>query len=222
MAIEKALVKLELINVDEGVRISSEQTKISAYRLILYPSIAEMFPIIPHQTQVDIIAYYEDGIQMMWGEISLSLPEQINVEVLSSAGERQERRKNLKVRTSFDAKVVAMKSLGKRKRRMRTNANIRVRDLSLGGVGFFSDSLFFRNQMISIDLSYLKPGFIVEFLVLRREKIIGYGFAPSFRYKYGGMVLKLSGEQERMVCEYVYKVQITDYLRRKEKNPVRM
>ena len=217
MAIERALVKVDLVNVDEGISISSERAQFSAYRLIMYAIQGNEFPILPHQTQVDMIAYYEDGIKLMWGEVSLSLPGQINVEVLSNSGKKQERRKNLKVRTSFDAKVLAVESMGRRKRRMKVKSDIRVRDLSLGGVGFFSDSLFFRNQVIALDLSYLKPGFVVDFQVLRREKNIGYGgYPPGFKYKYGGRVLRLTGEEERMVCEYVFKVQITDYNRRKE------
>ncbi|MCL2164986.1 MAG: PilZ domain-containing protein [Oscillospiraceae bacterium] len=219
MAIEMALVKVDLINADEGISISSERVQFSAYRLILYAMQGEALPILPHQTQVDIVAYYEDGVKLMWGEVSISLPGQINIEVLSNSGEKQERRRNVKVRTSFDAKVSAIESMGRRKRRINVKSDIRVRDLSLGGVGFFSDSMFLKNQIIVLDLSYLKSGFLADFQVLRREKNTGYGgYSPGFKYKYGGRVLKLTGEEERMVCEYVYKVQITDYHRRKEKS----
>ena len=219
MAVERALVKVDLINNEEGIIVSSERAQFSSYRLILNQKPGTLFPILPHQTHVDIVAYFEDGIQLMWGEVSLSLPDRINVEVTSRSGEKQERRKNLKVRASFDAKVRAMWSMGRRKVRVRLGADIHVRDISMGGLGFFSDSRFFRNQRIELDLSYLKPGFKVEFQILRKEKNLNYsGFPLGFKYRYGGKFLKLRAEEERLVCEYVFRIQLQDYQRRKRKN----
>jgi hypothetical protein len=92
----------------------------------------------------------------------------------------------------------------------------------MGGLGFYSDKHFLRNQQLELDLNYLKPGFKVDFQVLRKEKNPNYsGFPLGFKYKYGGKFLKLNAEEERLVCEYVFRVQLVDHQKRKKKNSQR-
>jgi hypothetical protein len=209
-------MKALIVNEEAGINISSENASLVGSKLSLR---GKDFPVTAHKTRVDVVTYFEDGLRFMWGEISLSLPEQVNVDIMSDPGKRQERRRNLKVRTSFDAKVLSVESLGKKRRRMRVDEGIRLRDLSLGGAGFFSNHVFFRNQKIVLDLSYLKPGFVTVFQVLRRERTQEHpeSGARGFRFRYGGRVLKLTGEEERTVCEYVFKVQLTEHHRRKNR-----
>ncbi|MDR1572006.1 MAG: PilZ domain-containing protein [Clostridiales Family XIII bacterium] len=220
MAIGDNIIKVDISKSDERIFASSDHISVNGNRIVLHgKDMAE----IPHQTQVDIVAYFEDGLQFMWGVVTLSIPKQINVEIVSQVAKKEERRQSLKVRTSFDAKAVRVYSMGRLRRSMKTDTDIKIRDLSLGGAGFFSNHPFFRKQRITLDLSFLKQGFKAEFQVLRRERVEDRTDAagnvtgpPDFKFRYGGRVLRLTSEQERLVCEYVFKVQISEHHKRKE------
>ncbi|MDR1246327.1 MAG: PilZ domain-containing protein [Clostridiales Family XIII bacterium] len=218
MAITKRIVKVDISKLDEGLHASADNVTIEPDRLIMR---GVDFMNIPHQTPVDIIIYYEDGIQFFFGEITLSLSTQINVEILSVVSDKKERRRSLKVRTSFDASAVLMFSM-KERRHMRVNVPIRVRDLSMGGIGFFCNHPFFRRQKLILDMSYLKKDFELEFQILRKEKIEAHmvdGVEISkvgFKFRYGGCILSITAEQERLITEYVFKVQLSEHQRRKE------
>jgi hypothetical protein len=219
MTIEKRIVKADISKLDEGFHASAENVTLDLHRMIMHGT---GFMNIPHRTPVDVIIYYEDGIQYSSGEVTLSLAKQINVEIVSAVGDKKERRRNLKVRTSFDATVIRMFSLTE-KRCMRIDVPIRVRDLSVGGIGFFCNHPFFRKQKLILDLSYLKRGgFKIEFQILRKEKIEAHmvdGVEISkigFKFRYGGRISRITTEQERLITEYVFKVQLSEYQKRKD------
>ncbi|MDR2089995.1 MAG: hypothetical protein LBP73_11665 [Clostridiales Family XIII bacterium] len=220
MAIAKRIVKVDISKLDAGLHVSAENVAIEPSRLILR---GVGFTNIPHRTPVDIIVYYEDGIQFFFGEVTLSLSTQINVEILSVVSDKKERRRSLKVRTSFDARGLRMFSLTG-KRSMRINVPIRVRDLSMGGIGFFCNHPFFRRQRIILDMSYLKDDFKVGFQILRKERIEAHMVGGvdiskiGFKFRYGGILLQITAEQERLITEYVFKVQLSEHQRRKETN----
>jgi hypothetical protein len=218
MAIAKRIVKVDILKFDEGFHASAEDVTIEPNRLIMRGA---GFMDIPHQTSVDIIVYYEDGIQFFFGEVTLSLTTQINVEIISVVSDKKERRRSLKVRTSFDAMAIRMFSMSGH-RCMRIAVPIRVRDLSMGGIGFFCNHPFFRKQKLILDMSYLKSGFKVEFQILRKEKIGAHmveGVEVSkigFKFRYGGIISRITAEQERLITEYVFKVQLSEHQRRKD------
>jgi hypothetical protein len=218
MALAKRIVKVDISKLDEGFHASAENVTTEPDRLILRGA---GFMNIPHRTPVDIIVYYEDGIQFFFGEVTLSLPKQINVEILSVVSDKKERRRSLKVRTSFDATAFRMYSLTG-KRFMRIDVPIRVRDLSMGGIGFFCNHPFFRKQKLFLDMSHLQNGFKVEFQILRKEKVEAHmvdGIELSkigFKFRYGGCILRITAEQERRITEYVFKVQLAERQKRKD------
>jgi hypothetical protein len=218
MAVAKRIVKVDISKFDAGLHASAEDVTIESERLIMR---GFGFMNIPHQTPVDIIVYYEDGIQFFFGEVTLSLPKQINIEILSVMSDKKERRRNLKVRTSFDATAIRMFSMTGSKR-MRINVPIRVRDLSVGGIGFFCNHPFFRKQKLILDLGFLKNGFKAEFQILRKERVEAHmvdGIELStikFKFRCGGRILRLTTEQERLITEYVFKVQLSEYQKRKD------
>ncbi|MDR2356110.1 MAG: hypothetical protein LBE16_07930 [Clostridiales Family XIII bacterium] len=218
MAIAKRIVKIDISKLDEGLHASAEDVTVEPNRLILRGA---GFMDIPHRTPVDIIVYYEDGIQFFFGEVTLSLPKQINVDILSVVSDKKERRRSLKVRTSFDARALRMFSVTGN-RSMRIDAPIRVRDLSMGGIGFFCNHPFFRRQRLILDMGYLKKDFKVEFQILRKEKIEAHmvdGVEISkigFKFRYGGSILRITTEQERLITEYVFKVQLAEHQKRKD------
>ncbi|MDR1573568.1 MAG: hypothetical protein LBS24_04610 [Clostridiales Family XIII bacterium] len=218
MAITKRIVKVDISKLDVGLHASAENVTIEPNRLIMRGG---GFMDIPHQTPVEIIVYYEDGIQFFFGEVTLSLPKQINVDILSVVSDKKERRRSLKVRTSFDATAIRMFSMTGN-RYMRVDVPIRVRDLSVGGIGFFCNHPFFRRQKLILDMNYLKNGFKAEFQILRKEKIEAHmvdGVELSrigFKFRYGGRILQLTTEQERLITEYVFKVQLAEFQKRKD------
>jgi hypothetical protein len=213
MAITKRIVKVDISKLDEGLHASAENVTVEPNRLILHGA---GFPEIPHRTPVDIIIYYEDGIQFFFGEVTLSLAKQINVEILTVVSDKKERRRSLKVRTSFDATAIRMYSVNEI-RCMRVNVPIRVRDLSGGGIGFLCNHPFFRRQKLILDVSHLKRDMKLAFQILRKEKIEAHmvgGVEVSkigFKFRYGGRILQLTAEQERLITEYVFKIQLSEY-----------
>ena len=198
---DNSFKKISILN--EGDKVTVTSTNISAVsgRIIL---MGEDFNLIPHHTIVEVVGYLEDGIVFMKGQVTLSTRSQLNVEILKSDG-KQERRSYLKVRVFMNAKLVRAFSLGRRRKPYVFNDQIQTRDLSLGGVAFYSNRTLFRKQRIEIDLNMLKPGFIAKAEVLRREKGT---FRGGFRYKYGCRFLDMSGEEERVLCEFVFRTQI--------------
>jgi hypothetical protein len=218
MAVAKRIVKVDISKFDEGLHASAENVTIEPSRMIMRGA---GFMNIPHRTPVDIIVYYEDGIQFFFGEVTLALSTQINIDIISVVSDKKERRRSLKVRTSFDAEVLRMFSMSGR-RYMRMAVPIRIRDLSMGGIGFFCNHPFFRKQKLILDMSYLKSGFKVEFQILRKEKIEAHMVdgvevaTIGFKFRYGGIMSQITAEQERLITEYVFKVQLLEHQRRKD------
>jgi hypothetical protein len=218
MAIAKRIVKVDISKLDEGLLVSAENVTAATNRLILRGA---GFVNIPHRTPVDIIVYYEDGIQFFSGEVTLSLPMQINVEILSVVSDKRERRRSLKVRTSFDSRAIRMFSMNG-SRCMRIDVPIRVRDLSVGGIGFFCNHPFFRRQRLVLDVGFLKNDMKIGFQILRKERVEAHmvdGIEISkigFKFRYGGCMSQITAEQERLIMEYVFKTQLAEYRKRKD------
>lgn len=200
---EKSYIKIDVI-CEKNITVSSSQPSVTGSKLILK---GESYPLIPHKAVVDVVGYLEDGIVLMKGEVTVSTDSRLNVNVLKIEG-RQERRSFLKVRTKMELRLRKAYSLGKRHITYTVNRRIVTRDLSVGGIAFYSDSVLFESQKIEIDLSILKPDFIVEASVLRKER--GF-YQGEFRYKYGCCFLNISGEKERVLCEFVLKTQLENY-----------
>lgn len=213
LSVQDDFVKVDITNYVKGIYISADTAVRDGDKLIMKGTDLEL---VPHHTEVDIVGYFEDGLLFMKGVVSLSLPTQINIDIFNASSEKEERRNHLKVHTAFETQVVKVFSMGENRRYMRTNIPIKIRDLSLGGIGFYSNHPFFKKQRLQVNLDYLMPGFVAEFQVLRREKVVQRPDTKEkdridSKYRYGGRMLRLSAEQERIVCEYVFKVQLDDY-----------
>lgn len=200
---EKSYIKIDVI-YEKNITVSSDQPSAIGDRIILR---GEDYVLIPHKSKVDIVGYLEDGIVLMKGEVTVSTKSQLNVNV-TKTDEKQERRSFLKVRLKMEPLLLKAYSLGKRHIAYTVNQRIQTRDLSIGGIAFYSNSVLFESQKIEIDLSILKPGFIAKAEVLRKER--GF-YRGGFRYKYGCCFLNISGEKERVLCEFVLKTQLGNY-----------
>jgi hypothetical protein len=193
-------LKMNVYYADEDVTVVSSNINDNGGRIIL---LGEDFGLIPHQSVVEVVGYLEDGIVFMRGKVTLSTGSQLNFNILNTEN-KQERRNFLKVRVYMSTKVLRAFSLGQRKKPYLVNEQVMTRDISLGGIAFYSNRLFFRRQRVELDFNKLKPGFIAVAEVLRRER---GPFRGGFRFKYGCRFLNISGEEERVLCEFVFRTQ---------------
>mgnify|MGYP000848882241 CR=1 FL=1 len=200
---EHSYIKIDVI-FEKNITVSSDHPSATGGRIILK---GEDFALLPHKAEVEIVGYLPDGIVLMTGKVTVSTRSQLNVNV-TKTDEKLERRSCLKVRTKMALLLRRAYSLGKRHIAYTVDQPILTRDLSIGGIGFYSNSVLFESQRIEIDLSVLKPDLLVEAVVLRKER--GF-YRGGFRYKYGCHFLNVSGEKERVLCEFVLQTQLKNY-----------
>ena len=170
------------------------------------------FILIPHNTIVNAMGYTDSGVVTMQGKVTLSTEKQLDIIDFT---DKEERRTYLKVRTNINAVLNKSYSLGRSGRSMKREEDIQVRDISVGGICFYSNTILIVKQKIIIELDAVKPGFVREAIVLRRKRS---NDVRGFKYRYGCKFLKLKHEQDRAVCQYVFKVQIENHKRMNEED----
>lgn len=200
---QNSFIKISVFYAEKGVTVSSSNINAMGERIIL---MGEDFGLIPHQSIVDVIGYFQDGVVFMNAKVSLSTSSQLNFDILKRDG-KQERRSYLKVKVQINSKLTRAFSLGKREKPYRIDEAIETRDLSLGGVAFYSDSVLFKKQKVELDFNMLRPGFMAQAEVLRKER----GPFHGRRFKYGCRFVNISGEEERVLCEFVFRTQINNH-----------
>ena len=203
MADKGSYLKMSVFYSEGQKTISSSSISEMGERFILR---GEDFELIPHKSIVDVAGYLKDGVIFMSGRVTLSTSSQINLDIIKT-DEKQERRSYLKVKVDMKTKLLRAYSKGKINRSYAINEMIQTRDLSLGGIAFFSDRILLKKQKVTIDFNELKPGFIARAEILRREK----GPFGGYRFKYGCRLLDIGGEEERVLCEYVFKKQLENH-----------
>lgn len=201
---DNSYIKMNVFYAEEEVTITSSNINNMDDRIIL---MGDDFGLIPHQSIVEVVGYLQDGIVFMNAKVTLSTDSQLNFEILKTDS-KQERRSYLKVKVYLNAKLLRAYSLGKNKKSYAINEAIQTRDLSLGGIGFYSNRTLLKRQKIEIDFNILKPGFIAHAEVLRKER---GPFRGGYRFKYGCRFQDISGEEERVLCEFVFRTQIENH-----------
>ncbi len=201
---QNSYIKISVYYAEEEVRVSSSNLNVMGDRIIL---LGEDFGLIPHHSFVEVIGYLQDGIVFMHATVTLSTASQLNLDILKT-DDKQERRNYLKVKVYLNSHLIRAFSLGKSKKSYMINESIQTRDISLGGIAFYSNRTLLKRQKIALDLNMLKPGFIAMAEVLRKER---GPFRGGYRYKYGCRFLNVTGEEERVLCEFVFRVQIENY-----------
>lgn len=186
---------------EENVAISSLTVNTDENRIVLF---GEDFGLIPHHSIVDAVGYFEDGLVIMSGKVSLSTESQVNLDIIKT-DDKQNRRKFIRVKLYKKTTLVKAYSLGGIKKSYLVNELIETRDVNLGGIGFYSNKKFFKKQKISLDFGFLKRGLQLQAEILRIEKGL---FSGKYRYRYGCLFITRNSEEERIICEYVFKVQI--------------
>ena len=205
------LKKIDILDVNDKTLISSEKLRAVENRIFVF---GDDFIVFDHGTKLKAIVYLEDGLIMATGIVTLSTEYQINIDIINY-GNKNDRRKYLKVRTDFQTNLFkTYKHANERTGRL-INEKIRIRDLSVGGICFYSNQLIFRKQHIMIDLYPVKRNIIVKATIIRREQIRD----GSYKYRYGCRFVNLNSEQERAICEYVFRVQIENH-KSQQSNPM--
>ncbi|MEL7656560.1 MAG: PilZ domain-containing protein [Bacillota bacterium] len=197
-------IKMNIYYPEDQTTVSSTRINFLGERAIL---LGDDFALIPHQSTVDVVGYLQDGVVLMSGKVTLSTSSQLNFNIIKT-DDKQERRNSLKVKVELKTKLLRAFSMGRRSRSFAVNETIITRDLSLGGVAFYSNHVFFKKQKVSIDFNFLKPGFISKAEVLRKEK---GPFKNGYRYKYGCRFMNISNEEERVLCEFVFRTQLENH-----------
>lgn len=203
MTVNSSYIKMSVFYSEGQKTISSTSISVIDERIILR---GEDFDILPHKSIVDIAGYLKDGVVFMSGRVTLSTESQVNLDIIKT-DDKQERRTYLKVKADLKTKLLRAYSKGKSNRSYIVNETIQIRDISLGGVGFFSNRTLLKKQILEINLNDIKPGFTPRAQVLRKER----GSFGVYRYKYGCQFLNMSGEEERVLCEFVFKKQLENH-----------
>lgn len=206
--------KVEQVNViawqdEKEIIISSTSLTAEGDRFILR---GEGFPLVKHRSLVDVVQFFEDGFVEGEGEISLSTESQLNVRILKE-DEKQNRRKYIRVKVQDRIRLIRAYSLVSGRRSYVIDEEAQAEDMNIGGVCFRSNRVFLKKQKIDIGFEFLKGFRVVTAEVLRIRKAEP---GSGHRYRYGCRFLELDQEQERSVCEYVFKVQIESSRKKKE------
>jgi hypothetical protein len=195
---------MNVFYAEEEVTVSSGNISINGSKIML---MGEDFGLIPHQSIVEVVGYLQDGIVYMNAKVTLSTTSQLNFEIVKTDG-KQERRNFLKVKVYMNSRLLRAFALGRSGKGYLINEPIMTRDISLGGIAFYSNSVLFKKQKVELDFNILKPGFIAQAEVLRKER---GPFRGGYRFKYGCRFQNISGEEERVLCEFVFRTQIENH-----------
>jgi hypothetical protein len=204
LARKTRLIKIDVQNEKSKSIISSTKFSIEENRLILQ---GDNFAVIDHGKKVNLVAYYEDGITFMEGIVTLSVEKQINIDLLD-AGEKTDRRLYIKVKSSDNAIVLRAHALYDDSRTYNVKSKVRLRDISLGGICFYSNKVFLVNQKVVLNLNSIREDLVVTAQVLRKEK---ERTPINYKYRYGCKFLPLNNEQQRLICEYVFRLELENY-----------
>lgn len=197
-------IKVDLYSVDQEIILSTKNCSVEGNRVMLK---GIDLPKIEHRTLIRAIGYLRDGIVIMEGMVTISTDLQINLEILDLS-ETEERRQNIKVKAEFKSKIIKAYRNRISKREMIVDDVIQTRDVSVGGICFYSNRRFFRNQTIFFEFNQGTRPFAAEAIVLRKETDHGN---LEYQYKYGCRLINLTESQQQRICEYVFKIEIENY-----------
>jgi hypothetical protein len=203
--------KFDIIYSGEAYPIHPVEVKVDGPRLIIH---GENLPPFNRNSDIKIIGYLENGIVEMEGNVSLSIKEQININIWSK-GTTSDRRDSLKVKTDALATIKRAYMANRKKKTFYINEGVQLRDISAGGLCFYSDRVYFKRQRLYISLDEIQEGLMVKAVVLRkvREK-----YSIGFKYHYGCQFEGLESPCERIIREYTFKMQIVSHQKEQEKD----
>jgi hypothetical protein len=201
---DEKYIKVDIYTVDQEIILSTKNFNIEGNRMILK---GLDLPRVEHKATIKAVGYLKDGIVIMEGKVTISTDLQINMDILDYE-EKQERRENVKVKTEFRSRILKAYRSEKSKKGLLVNEDIQTRDISVGGICFYSNRIFLKNQVVFFEFNQSKRPFVIEAMIIRKEfekNKIGY------RYRYGCKFVNLTNSQQQSICEYVFKVELENY-----------
>ncbi len=197
--------KIDLLGTKGQTLVSASEIVIDKGRVILK---GKGFKLLPHQVEIDGVAYMTDGIVPFKAVVTLSTEKQINLEVTSAAS-KTDRRDMLKVPTNAKESVIEVRGTGKNgKHYLLLEDEIQLQNLSMGGIGFLSNRPYFKNQKITVQLAMIRQDFVIEAQILRRKRQKFSLSGRAYRYCYGAKFLCNNEAKNRMLCEHVFKLEM--------------
>jgi c-di-GMP-binding flagellar brake protein YcgR len=192
--------KVDIYDNEDNIVLSSNQVTYNEDRLTLF---GDFNILLKHGERVNATGFSEDGFLVFNGVVTLSVQSQLNLADIQY-GEKMDRRNFLKVKASFNGVLLMGYELVNGKKTLLTDEVVKVRDISIGGIGFYFKKPLIKRQKILIRLDDIKQGFTTEAIVLRKEKMKH----DYYRYRYGCRFLDLDNVQQSILCKYVFKIQI--------------
>lgn len=202
--------KIEVRHPESDITIVSNDYNIIGNRVILH---GHDFSLVDRNSVVKLIGYRDDGIVQMEGVATLSIKKQINVDV-EKFGQISDRRDYLKVRTNIEAAIIKAYMANRKGKVFHVDDKIRLRDISIGGICFFSDKVYFIGHRLYIDLNNIAADLIVEAVVLRKRR----EETGNYKYRYACRFVDLDMAKEREICEYAFKRELINHEKELEKD----
>ncbi|MGI6731884.1 MAG: PilZ domain-containing protein [Anaerovoracaceae bacterium] len=200
--------KIAILDENQEVMVQSLNISHDDGRITLF---GKDFRLLDHQKVVEAIGYSDQGVSPIKGKITLSTENQLNLEILH-IGEQKERRNYLKVRADINGILLKARALGKSTKSFNFNSPIRVRDISLGGIGFYSNHRLLKGQKVVFRLDEISKGLTVEGEILRIKK---EDYKRGYGFRYGCRFFPMNHKNEQLLCEYIFKKEIEIYRKQK-------
>lgn len=197
--------RVDVLNDEGVVIISSVKINISASNRIIL--LGDKFAVLDRYCMVKVLGYMEDGIEIMEGQITLSIDSQVNIDIIRHH-DKHERRSYLKVKINFNANIIRAYGKGRTDKSFNVKEVIESRDINAGGICFYSNKTFLIGQRLRIDLDAVKDGMIVEAMILRRKHESEY---KNYRFRYACKFLNINNETVDAICAYVFRVEIDNH-----------
>lgn len=206
---EPGYIKIDIVDENCDTVLSSLNFSFEDNRIILH---GKKFPLLDRGTEVKAIGHRRDGIVVLEGTVTLSIEKQLNIHI-TEYGEMCDRREYLKVRTDVKA-IIKESYMGKSRRGLIVDRSVQLRDISIGGLCFFADQVFFPNQRLYIWMHELHKDLVVKAVVLRRKR---ENPRLGFRYRYACKFVGLNNFGQTIICEHVFRKELENYYEEQEK-----
>jgi len=191
------------MDIDNNMLGSATVITSDGKRLMLH---GENLPIIPNNSLIKAIGYSKDGMLIMEGVISLSMGKQMNLDINESEM-RTDRREFFKVKTNEQA-IVLFGIMPNKKHGLSYNERITLRDLSLGGLCFYSNKTYFKNQVLHIELPAVQIGFRPKVKLLRKVR---EAHKIGYKYRYAGRFIEADATVQRILLEHIFKLELLNH-----------
>lgn len=196
--------KVGLVHPDSGIVVTSTEINVIGSRIILHGA---GFPLLDRNTNVNVTGYCDEGLIEMQGIITLSIGEQININI-STVEEINDRRTYLKVRCDAEATILSAYMKNRGGKTFFKEDSIILRDISAGGICFFSEKFYFIKHKLLIELHGVAEDLKVNAIILRKQKEYR---VPGFRYRYACKFVGLNRVDERKIFEYTFKKELENH-----------